>query len=252
MPRPIIPNQEDVFCWKPSNNGYFNSSSAYHLAFGLTSTKLPTSCWKWLWKLNTIPRVIYFLWLACHNRLPTKLCLLRRNITADDLCPLCKSKSESLIHNLRDCPLVQPIWCNMGSVLPQDFFLVSNVKAWIKTWSTSTLDTSFHPSIHWKDVFPLLCWSIWSARNKVAMEGALFIPSRVLKRVKSLAIEFFFSLSTKGDKLAKSDTLIGWQHPPRDFVKLNTDGSVLGNPGLTSSGGVLRDSNENWVRGFSH
>ena len=84
------------------------------------------------------------------------------------------------------------------------------------------------------------------------MEGVLFIPSGVLKRVKFLAIEFFFSLSTKGDKLAKSDTLIGWQHPPRDFVKLNTDGSVLGNSGLASSGGVLRDSNENWVRGFSH
>jgi ribonuclease HI len=140
----------------------------------------------------------------------------------------------------------------MGSVLPQDFFLVSNVKAWIKTWSTSTLDTSFHPSIRWKDVFPLLCWSIWSARNKVAMEGALLIPSKVLKRAKSLAIDFFFSLPTKGDKLAKSDTLIGWQHSPHDFVKLNTDGSVLGNPGLASPGGILRDSNGNWLRGFSH
>jgi ribonuclease HI len=39
---------------------------------------------------------------------------------------------------------------------------------------------------------------------------------------------------------------------PRDFVKLNTDGSVLGNPGLASLGGVLRDSNGNWLRGFSH
>jgi hypothetical protein len=64
-PRPIIPNQEDVFCWKPSNNGCLNSSSAYRLAFDLTSTKLSTSCWKWLWKINTIPRVIYFCsWLV--------------------------------------------------------------------------------------------------------------------------------------------------------------------------------------------
>jgi hypothetical protein len=35
------------------------------------------------------------------------------------------------------------------------------------------------------------------------MEGALFTPSEALKRAKSLAIEFFFSLPTKGDKLAK-------------------------------------------------
>ncbi len=27
---------------------------------------------------------------------------------------------------------------------------------------------------------------------------------------------------------------------------------MLGNPGLASSGGVLRDSNENWLRGLSH
>jgi hypothetical protein len=39
-PCPIIPNLEDVFCWKPSNNGRFNSSSTYHLAFDLTSTKI--------------------------------------------------------------------------------------------------------------------------------------------------------------------------------------------------------------------
>ena len=43
-PRPITLNQEDVFCWKPSNNGCFNSSSVYRLAFDLTSIKLSTSC----------------------------------------------------------------------------------------------------------------------------------------------------------------------------------------------------------------
>ena len=35
------------------------------------------------------------------------------------------------------------------------------------------------------------------------------------------------------------------------FLKLNTDGSALGNPGLASAGGLIRDSNGIWVRGFS-
>ena len=50
-----------------------------------------------------------FLWLACHDHLPTKLCLLRRNITTNDLCPLCKSEPESVIHTLRDCFHVKPL-----------------------------------------------------------------------------------------------------------------------------------------------
>ena len=73
------------------------------------------------------------------------------------------------------------------------------------------------------------------------MEGVPFIPTEVVKKAKSLAIEFFFSLPCKGTALPKSTTLSGWQHPPTGYAKLNIDGSVLGNPGLASSGGLLRD-----------
>jgi ribonuclease HI len=84
------------------------------------------------------------------------------------------------------------------------------------------------------------------------MEGVPFIPTEVVKKAKSLAIEFFFSLPCKGTELPKSTTLIGWQHPPTGYAKLNTDGSGLGNPGPASSGGLLRDCNGNWIGGFSH
>uniref|UniRef100_A0A2N9H7K2 RNase H type-1 domain-containing protein n=1 Tax=Fagus sylvatica TaxID=28930 RepID=A0A2N9H7K2_FAGSY len=84
------------------------------------------------------------------------------------------------------------------------------------------------------------------------MEGVPFIPTKVVKKAKSLAIEFFFSLPCKGTALPKSTTLIGWQHPPTGYAKLNTDGSVLGNPEPASSGGLLRDCNGNWIGGFSH
>uniref|UniRef100_A0A2N9FQ21 Reverse transcriptase domain-containing protein n=1 Tax=Fagus sylvatica TaxID=28930 RepID=A0A2N9FQ21_FAGSY len=250
--RPITPILEDSFCWKPTSNGQFSSKSAYLIAAGSPSTKQSPTGWKWLWKINTIPRVLSFLWLSCHERLPTKVFLFRRNITPDNLCPLCKTEPESLMHALRDCSLVKPVWLSIGSSPPPDFSTSLNTKAWIKQWSTSTLATTFHTSILWKDVFPLLTWSIWSSRNKLAMEGVPFIPTEVVKKAKSLAIEFFFSLPCKGTALPKSTTLIGWQHPPTGYAKLNTDGSVLGNPGPASSGGLLRDCNGNWIGGFSH
>ena len=34
-------------------------------------------------------------------------------------------------------------------------------------------------------------------------------------------------------------------------MKLNTDGSSLGNPGLAGAGGLIRDGNRSWVVGFA-
>ena len=101
--------------------------------------------------------------------------------------------------------------------------------------ATSDFETRFHPSIFWRDIFPILCWNIWAAQNKVAIEGANFLPHEILKKAKALAIEFFFSLPHKGDRPPKTATLIGWQPPPPGFIKLNSDGSVLGNPGHASA-----------------
>ena len=35
--------------------------------------------------------------------------------------------------------------------------------------------------------------------------------------------------------------IIRWHIPPSPFLKLNMNGSALGNPGLAGAGGVLRD-----------
>ena len=77
-PRPLIPNQADCIYWKAMKNGQFNSSSAYRLAFEQTTTPPSPGCCKWIWKVNTIPRVVFFLWLTSHDRLPTKTLLYNR------------------------------------------------------------------------------------------------------------------------------------------------------------------------------
>ena len=38
---------------------------------------------------------------------------------------------------------------------------------------------------------------------------------------------------------------------PEPFIKLNTDGSSLGNPGMAGVGGLLCNSADAWVSGFS-
>ena len=42
--------------------------------------------------------------------------------------------------------------------------------------------------------------------------------------------------------------LFGSWHPPLDqFVTLNTEGSVQGNPGTARGGGLIRDRFEKWI-----
>ena len=100
--------------------------------------------------------------------------------------------------------------------------------------------------------FPYFFVGVFGLLAIKLLEGASFVPHEILKKAKALAIEFFFSFPHKGDHPSKVTTLIGWHPPPQGFVKLSTDESVLGNPGQASAGGVLRDRNGNWIRGFSH
>ena len=39
--------------------------------------------------------------------------------------------------------------------------------------------------------------------------------------------------------------------PVEPFIKLNTDGNSIGNPGIARAGGLLRDSFGRWILGFS-
>lgn len=44
--------------------------------------------------------------------------------------------------------------------------------------------------------------------------------------------------------------IVNWDPPSPGWVKLNTDGSSLGNPGQSSYGGLIRNNNGCWVGGY--
>ena len=74
------------------------------------------------------------------------------------------------------------------------------------------------------------------------MDRVEFNAQHIFHRVKSIAIEFHFSIHQVVDKPARSLCLVRWHPPPSGFFKLNTDGSSLGNLGLAGAGGLLRNS----------
>jgi hypothetical protein len=51
-----------------------------------------------------------FLWGACHEILPTKVSLHRRNVINDKMCPICGVGEETCFHILWDCPSARDVW----------------------------------------------------------------------------------------------------------------------------------------------
>lgn len=49
----------------------------------------------------------------------------------------------------------------------------------------------------------------------------------------------------------KEPRQVQWHSPNDNMVKLNVDGSSIGNPGRSGFGGLLRDAHGQWLGGFS-
>ena len=61
---------------------------------------------------------------------------------------------------------------------------------------------------------------------------------------------FAIGLEAKS-KPAKSIIPVGWEKPPWGWLKLNSDGLTINNPGKAGGDGLFRDHEGNWVKGYS-
>lgn len=65
------------------------------------------------------------------------------------------------------------------------------------------------------------------------------------------ATKFAF-LGANGSPSGHCTTIkINWHRLPENWIKLNTDDSSIGNPGLAGGGGLIRNANGSWVKGFA-
>ncbi|WJX23886.1 hypothetical protein P8452_13068 [Trifolium repens] len=95
------------------------------------------------------------------------------------------------------------------------------------------------------------CWHLWTWRNKSIFEEGFqrpydptFTTLKVAKEIEG------YSKAPGSNK--KCDTIyIGWKSPQEGWVKLNCDGSQNDRASLAGCGGLLRDSNGKWIKGYS-
>ena len=88
----------DSVYWKYNKDGIFTVKSAYKVARALlkkvdwaesSSGSRGSRVWAAIWKLQIPNKIKVFGWRACHDILPTRRNLKKKQILLDDLCPLC-------------------------------------------------------------------------------------------------------------------------------------------------------------------
>ena len=142
---------------------------------------------KWIWNIDTIPKINVFLWQLCHNALPVKSTLLRRGCNIDPRCPLFVDKVESTYHLFGGYPSTSRVWelAVQHRWIPSEMVWNFN-QEW--TQSFGKINKVCKPKVLQNLTF--LLWSIWKARNTVIFKNDIFKPLSCIIKAKKASAEW--------------------------------------------------------------
>ena len=124
-----VVRNEDKLAWSPSPKGSFDLRSACLL---VSEPFLDlTFQGKWIWKIDTLPRIQTFIWKCMHKSIGVRDCLQARGMQVDNICPHYHNSPESILHALWDCHVLKRIWHQLGISYQDTAFFSANLQDWI-------------------------------------------------------------------------------------------------------------------------
>ena len=120
----------DRLAWSALTQDNFDLKSAYKIAMGDLHAEEFSR--KWIWNIDILPRIKTFVWQCYHNSIGVKECLVRKGMLEDGSCPLCRRTPESIIHALRDCKSIKPVWIQLGVRWTDRRFWTDELHEWLE------------------------------------------------------------------------------------------------------------------------
>ncbi|XP_074299498.1 uncharacterized protein LOC141630611 [Silene latifolia] len=185
-----INDGEDEIIWPFSSTGVYTVKSGYGLLFNDLFMRRGTSldrsrlnqgrknfCGKRLWHLSIPQSWKILIWKILTNSLLVGGEFVRRNLTWNPLCPLCRSTRESVEmvdHLFKECSITARIWAGSQLGINSDQAYNLEVGDWIVNWIQylRTLNDWQIRVIQ----FSAIIASIWNLRNNVVFRGEIFNP----------------------------------------------------------------------------
>jgi hypothetical protein len=179
----LVDNIEDDISWRLTDDGQYNTKSAYEVQFiGSTLSTLHKSVWKnW-----APPKIKFFIWLVYQNRIWTADRLAKRGWPNCGMCPLCKCCIESADHLFVHCRFTLRLWNKAKEWLGLHMLSTNNWAdlSFPEWWNMST---SGNGRRGLATFFMLVIWEVWNERNDRVFKNKQAPLQIIFDRVKKEA-----------------------------------------------------------------
>ena len=165
------------------------------------------------------------------------------------LCLACNSALETIIHALRDCPKAQSFWNSFSPPCSAASFYDTQLMVWLRI-NCKSMRQCNATDLDWAIIFPIAVWVLWLNRNNLVF-GKSATQKDLKAETLAKAAEMAYLGITEKHVKAKTKIQVRRLPPPFSWMKLNSNGSSMGNPSLARRGGFIRNENGEWVKGYA-
>ena len=245
----VVNNNEQVR-WKLSKSGDFTVKSAYNLLNEVETHEDPL--WNRIWKLKVPERCRMFTWITARQRLLTNASRRIRGICNEDLCPVCHVEVEDQLHVLRDCSITRAMWQILVPCSDHTRFFRSDFMQWFRE---NLMKKDIMNEEAWGATFVIACWWIWRRRNLFVFEQKKVSNDILIGSIRALVV----SVSEAHERFKKGtlsrnlndNKVLKWLPPGEGQLKVNVDGALSHVTHEAACGGLFRDHNGSFLRGFT-
>ena len=254
---PVTP-LDDRHVWKHASDGVLTSKLAHQ--FWLP----PLVKHDWaqaIWRICILPSHSFIFWRLMLSRLPTDDNLQVCGCTLVSVCVLCYKQAETSTHLFLHCDFAVSLWMWIGAQLHVSFLLlfVASLLDYLQQRRSSQMqDVVTSAIVH-------TVHAIWLARNSIRFSSDKVSTHATMSKISAMvALSGTYSkgnclsydvmilnnfLIPSSHRRVKEIITVVWKPPTINWIKANTDGSVLNS--ISSCGGIFRDYRGTFLGAFA-
>ncbi|KAA3456692.1 reverse transcriptase [Gossypium australe] len=232
---------EDLRVWKYEGSGEYTVKSGYQVLSSEylqnTTVTFPDGViyfefYKSLWALHNPAKIKIYTWRLFNNFLPHLCNLVRKTLSVEIVCPLCKEGPEDADHLMWSCEILQSVWKSLNIMAPSFESSIGGKICFANTF--------FAANEQQRQMMAFSLWGFWYRKNKLFHEGVKFSLQEILGFLKGYSQElnlnweiFFPSFRSLVNEIWK---------PPDGFIKLNFDAAFQNDIKLAITAVLARNS----------